>query len=171
MEFEELQSHVTRQSDSPLFARLAAAYLEQGDSAYARELCLTGIEHYPAYTTGFLILAKCYAVDSRYEEAIETIKRARKLFPDAVHLVSLQREWERQQQGAPSEEVATNEPVIEQPAGDGEIVSQTLAEIYVQQGLLEQAIESYLKLIERKPAQRAEFEKRIGELQTKMSGK
>ncbi len=172
MEFEELQARVLRRSDSPLFARLASLYLEQGDVHGAKELCLTGISQYPKYVTGYFILAKCFAAESQYEEALDTLAKSRAIFPDTEIIFRLKNEWEEQSKNVPAQTI--QQPAVQsnqEQAGvefQGEFVSPTLAEIYVKQGLIVEAIEAYEKLIEMKPEQRGEFEKRIGELEKKL---
>ncbi len=169
MQFEELQALVSKHSDSPLFARLASEYLDHGDTAQAIEICQSGVTFYPAYSTGYLVLAKCYWKDSQFEDAFDALKQARKLFPDCELLIQMKREWEA---NIPTLPVPTPQPTSikpqQQPKQDGEIVSQTLAEIYVQQGLIDEAIKSYEQLKTRKPEQTAEFDKRIKELQKKL---
>ncbi len=172
MEFEELQARVMRRSDSPLFARLASMFLEQGDVHGAKELCLTGINQYPKYITGYFILAKCFAAESQFDEALDTLAKARAIFPDTEVIFKLKNEWEEQMKNVPPQPVqqSVEQPKQEQTAVEfqGEFVSQTLAEIYVKQGLIVEAIESYEKLITIKPEQSAEFEKRISELEKKL---
>jgi tetratricopeptide (TPR) repeat protein len=54
---------------------------------------------------------------------------------------------------------------------DGRIVSQTLAEIYVKQGVYDEAILTYKLLKQRRPEQAAEFDDRIKELEAKLQVK
>ena len=172
MELEELQKHLDADPASPLVARLALAYLDRGDKKKAKELCLASVQQYPSYPTSHYVLAKCYAADSQFNEALQSLNPAIKLFPDSRLLVTLQAEWEQKKPvvTAPPPAPVADLP-IEQPVVEGEIVSQTLAEIYVKQGLFEQAIQSYRQLIQRKPAQAKEFEKRIGEIEKKLLNK
>ncbi len=169
MELEDLQAYNSRRSDSPLFARLAERYLEQGDTAGAIELCTAGVENYPSYTTGYVILARSYVANAQPQEALTAIHRARKLFPDSIRLVLIQKDIESKLQPVAEnkEEEEEQEPVKQEGKQEGEIASQTLAEIYVKQGLIKDAITAYRQLIERKPDQRAGFEKRIRELEKK----
>jgi tetratricopeptide (TPR) repeat protein len=175
MEFDELQARVMRRSDSPLFARLASMLLEHGDVNEAKDVCLNGINQYPRYASGYIVMAKCFAAESEFEEALRTLTQTRAIFPDSEILFVLKNEWETQLNNKPIQPAQSVQhqaevPKAEQPAVEfqGEFVSPTLAEIYVKQGLIVEAIEAYEKLIEMKPEQRVEFEKRIGELEKKL---
>ena len=169
MQIDELQLLASRRSDSPLFARLASEYLEQGNTTQAIELCQTGINSYPSYVTGFYVLAKSYLKESMFEDAIATLNQARKLFPDCELFIQLKREWGANTPAVHAPQLQpTATTTQQQTPQDGEIVSQTLAEIYVQQGLIDEAIKSYEQLKKRKPDQIAEFDKRIKELEKKL---
>ncbi|MBI5214709.1 MAG: hypothetical protein HY960_03045 [Ignavibacteriae bacterium] len=172
MEFDELQARVMRRSDSPLFARLAYMLLEHGDVNEAKDVCLNGINQYPKYASGYIVLAKCFAAESDFEEALRTLSQTRAIFPDSEQLFILKNEWETKKTNVPVQPLqsAKEQPKQSQEMIEfqGEFVSPTLAEIYVKQGLIVEAIEAYEKLIEMKPEHRGEFEKRIGELEKKL---
>ena len=51
-------------------------------------------------------------------------------------------------------------------ASEPSMVTETMANIYVQQGAVEQAIKAYTQLARMKPERREEFEQRIRELQS-----
>jgi tetratricopeptide (TPR) repeat protein len=64
----------------------------------------------------------------------------------------------------------TVEEDIEEPT-DGRIISQTLAEIYVRQGVYDEAILTYKLLKRRRPELAAKYDERIKELETKLPAK
>ena len=67
---------------SPWFARVAAGYLEQGETVRALKLCLAGMRDYPRYMTGALILGKCYEAMGQRGEAILEYRRILDVHPD-----------------------------------------------------------------------------------------
>lgn len=66
-----LESILESRPDSLLFARLADAYRQKGDIAQAIELCTKGLNRYPHYTTGRILLGRCYLEQQKYNEAVE----------------------------------------------------------------------------------------------------
>lgn len=64
---EKLRSKVASHPSSPLFARLAALTLEDGDVDAAIALCEQGTKEWPEYVTGFLVTAQCYLVAKKYD--------------------------------------------------------------------------------------------------------
>jgi hypothetical protein len=64
-----LERKVGSQAQSPLFARLAALYLQDGRAADALRICDTGLAHHPYYTTGHLVKAKALVVLNMPTEA------------------------------------------------------------------------------------------------------
>ena len=58
-----------RYPSAPLFARLADAWLEQGDTERALAVCLEGCERFPDYPTGFCLLSQCHQARGELEEA------------------------------------------------------------------------------------------------------
>ncbi|MBI5472025.1 MAG: tetratricopeptide repeat protein [Ignavibacteriae bacterium] len=74
---------------SPYFARDAAASLLQGNTQYAIELCLTGTKAFPNYSTGHLVLGKCYEAFGRTLEALAEYKLALQILPTNPTLQSL----------------------------------------------------------------------------------
>jgi tetratricopeptide (TPR) repeat protein len=79
---KRLQKTCSRHPDLPLFARLAELYLRKGMVAQALELCIEGCKRFPTYTTGFLILSKCYEAQGEFEVAGRALGRALRLDPD-----------------------------------------------------------------------------------------
>ncbi len=74
---------------SPFFARDAAAYLAEGNTQHAIELCLQGTKAFPQYSTGHLVLGKCYEAFGRTMEALAAYKLALKILPDNATLQAL----------------------------------------------------------------------------------
>ena len=78
----KLEKAFRRDPDSPLFARLADLYLEEGDIEYALELCEEGCADFPDYSTGFVVLSKCYEDQGDVEKAREAMGHALRLDPE-----------------------------------------------------------------------------------------
>ena len=78
----KLEKAFRRDPDSPLFARLADLYLEEGDIEYALELCEEGCADFPDYCTGFVVLSKCYEDQGDVEKAREAMGHALRLDPE-----------------------------------------------------------------------------------------
>lgn len=74
----------------PGFARIAAELLEAGDHAYAFKLCQEGVQRFPGYATGYLMLGKCYQAAGRRIEAILEFRRVHMMYPDNRWIQELQ---------------------------------------------------------------------------------
>lgn len=83
---------------SPWFARVAAGYLEQGETVRALKLCLAGVHEYPRYMTGALILGKCYEAMGRRGEAILEYRQILDVHPDNSMLHQLCTAVERREE-------------------------------------------------------------------------
>ncbi len=87
---EELQSLIeryNRSGDSRLFAPLADAYRKQGDTAKAIEILEKGLERFPEYASGHVILGKCFYDTGATERAKAEFRRVLEL--DAENMVAL----------------------------------------------------------------------------------
>ena len=87
---EELQSLIeryNRSGDSRLFAPLADAYRKQGDPAKAIEILEKGLERFPEYASGHVILGKCFYDTGATERAKAEFRRVLEL--DAENMVAL----------------------------------------------------------------------------------
>ena len=80
-ELAALERVLEEDEHSLVFARLASAYLEQGDLGKAKTLCSRGAETHPLYVNGYLVLAKCHRAEGAAKEARIALKRALRLDP------------------------------------------------------------------------------------------
>jgi tetratricopeptide (TPR) repeat protein len=94
MDLAVIEQKLSRRPHSPMFARLADAYLKEGKADLARELILSGLEKYPSYPAAHLVLARAYAADGMFTEAIGHLRTAAAAIPEAGHLAALEAEWE-----------------------------------------------------------------------------
>jgi tetratricopeptide (TPR) repeat protein len=85
---------------SPWFARVASGYLARGEAAAVLKICLEGSSQYPRYSTGNLILGKCYQALGRHIEALLEFRKVLKVFPDNRTVSALvEGEEEREREG------------------------------------------------------------------------
>ncbi|HEX7574298.1 MAG TPA: tetratricopeptide repeat protein [Bacteroidota bacterium] len=67
---------------SPWFARAAADLLESGNIKEALRICVEGTRVFPRYTTGRLLLGRCYEALGSNVEAMLEYTRVLEVFPD-----------------------------------------------------------------------------------------
>jgi tetratricopeptide (TPR) repeat protein len=85
---------------SPWFARVASDLLDSGDIKEALRMCIEGTRVFPRYTTGRLMLGKCYEALGSHVEAMLEYKRVLEVFPDnSLVLELLKRAEQREMQG------------------------------------------------------------------------
>lgn len=85
---------------SPWFARIAAELLDSGDIKEALRVCAEGTRVFPRYTTGRLVLGRCYEALGSNVEAMLEYKRVLEVFPDNPLVQDLlKRAEQREQQG------------------------------------------------------------------------
>lgn len=198
---------------SAWFARTGAELLERGDPAGSMRVCVAGIEAFPWYPTGHVILGRSLEALGRTAEAVLAFRRALAEAPESTMIRHALHEAEKREQQefavytaaqrqeraggsltfeeyigeTPAQEkgsaeflqkqalsarqgnedrtaTAAEEPpaLTEEPE---KIVTVTLAEIYASQGEYREAIEAYLVLKARRPAEAGRFEERIRELE------
>ncbi|HLX11331.1 MAG TPA: tetratricopeptide repeat protein [Bacteroidota bacterium] len=107
---------------------------------------------------------------SQIEEMLSPPEAEKESMPAAVEVPVEEIIETFQSIAPPPEEILhtpIQEPVLDElaaDAGDGRIVSKTLAEIYVTQGAYDEAILTYRLLIKKRPEESGEFEKRLREI-------
>ena len=85
---------------SPWFARVAADLLDSGNIKEALRVCVEGTRVFPRYTTGRLMLGRCYEALGSHVEAMLEYRRVLEVFPDnSLVLDLLKRAEQREQQG------------------------------------------------------------------------
>ncbi len=67
---------------SPWFARVAADLLDSGNIKEALRICVEGTRVFPRYTTGRLMLGRCYEALGSHVEAVLEYTRVLEVFPD-----------------------------------------------------------------------------------------
>ncbi len=86
-DIKKLKSRIKK---SPLlFARLADCYVRIGEMDLAEKTLKSGIEKYPNYTTGLLILGELYLFRSFYRDAEEVVQKGLQIEPNHLGLLQL----------------------------------------------------------------------------------
>jgi tetratricopeptide (TPR) repeat protein len=189
-------AHFARQGESLHFAREGETLLRQGRAEEALRLLADGVARFPRDVAGRLVLARAHRDAGRVDaarEGFESVLRDAPECPSArIGLAALSESMERERHlervrahepwddGAgwiPGPVPATFEDEFEEDAAEAEIdvdslphvATVTLAEIYFQQGLKEQAAQIYRQLLERPGPEDASVRKRLEEIETSTS--
>jgi tetratricopeptide (TPR) repeat protein len=178
---------------SPRFAERAAEYLARGETAEAKRLCRTGVERFPWYATGHLVLGRCCERAGHYRAAAGCYHQVLQMLPglaaaeEALARVSgrpdedesgvefLLRQLGQVKRPPPDTEERGSDRVEDGTAGWPEgraakIVTVTLAEIYARQGQYGEAVEAYRMLIRQRPEDAGRFGERLAELERLLQG-
>src|SRR5512135_1776726 len=67
----------------PGFARHVSDLLQSGDRAGALALAQAGVERYPWYPTGLLMLSRCLEADGKPLDALLAMRKVQAIVPDA----------------------------------------------------------------------------------------
>ena len=94
MDLQTFQAKTSKKPRSPLFARVASEYLKSGSIAEAKAVCTKGLEIFPSYVGGRVVLAKCFAAEKDYNSALANLTKALRFAPDSQNLLRLKKEWE-----------------------------------------------------------------------------
>ncbi len=129
MDIPWLEEHLRQHPLSPLFARLAAEYSAAGRNAEAIDLCRNGVIHLPAYATGHLVLAKCYARESNFALALASLAEAKAYAGDFPGYQPLFDEWSARASREPEAPPPAPAPQ-QQPEEQDEAVIESPAESF-----------------------------------------
>lgn len=180
-EIRRLEELRTRNPRGHLFARLADLYRKTGEPEKALEIVEAGLVHHPHYLNAHLIHGRVLTDLGRGSEAAAAFRRVLEIDDDNLvaresltalepqpestsWLAQLEAEW-RERRDSPAEreaeeplgpasdkeEVDEEIPDRTKPEAVEEVATATLAELYLRQGLYEEAISVYEKLLARDP--------------------
>ncbi|MCB2204779.1 tetratricopeptide repeat protein [bacterium] len=76
-----LERHVAAQPASPLFARLASAYINANRPTQALKVCLQGLRYHPGYPTGLLLTARAQVMLRQYSDARQSLRELLRILP------------------------------------------------------------------------------------------
>lgn len=151
----------------------------------AADLLEKHLQNFPSDAAAKILLGKTYAKLGRYHQASQLIKSAADTIHSPHTLEFYQKEIEmmirKEKYTMPehdfkskekinlndSEEFKTSES-DQNSSGEHELVSETLAKIYISQGEINEAIKIYNKLIERKPENKEKYFRLINELKLRL---
>lgn len=80
-DIEFLALKLSENPRSPLFARLADIYLTKEQTVEALQLCQEGIQYFPKYYAGYIILGKTHLALKEYSKARTALQKALELSP------------------------------------------------------------------------------------------
>ena len=159
--------------DVGLMLTLARAYEKLGFLGQAEDMLTKACNQLDNFAPMFKDLAKLYAKQSRHDDALASIKKYLAHFPDDSEALELVHRWQ------PIEEAPIIEDKLEEavevvgeesgplPGPEapslGELATPTLAEIYFNQGQIEDAIQIYKSVLARHPDD-YEAQRRLQEL-------
>jgi tetratricopeptide (TPR) repeat protein len=149
---EEYNTRLKENPNSLIFLPLAEIYKKNGMIEEAINTCKKGLSIHPDFYKARLFLAKIYFENNMFEEAYEEFKKLIEMNPNDNTVKELY--------NAVKQKIAKEKEVTE------EIITPTLAELYYQQGFIDDAINMYRKLKEKQP-ENEEIEKRLKELEEK----
>jgi tetratricopeptide (TPR) repeat protein len=174
-EINRYQEILARESSSLVFAALSEAYRKRNMPDQAIAVCKKGLHHHPGFLSGRVALARAYVDKGETDRAVKELERVILAAPDNLIAQGLllaiyeeKRDWDNLEKTAhrilsvdPQDEKARRswqtlrtQPTTGENAaggGSGEIVTQTLAEIYASQGYYDKAFDIYRKLSVREP--------------------
>jgi tetratricopeptide (TPR) repeat protein len=174
-EINRYQEILARESSSLVFAALSEAYRKGNMLDQAIAVCKKGLHHHPGFVSGRVALARAYVDKGETDRAAKELEKVILAAPDNLIAQGLllaiyeeKRDWDNLEKTVhrvlsvdPQDEKARKswqtlrtQPTTDENAADGgsgEIVTQTLAEIYASQGYFDKAFDIYRKLSVREP--------------------
>jgi len=177
------EERLARDPGSLAFAQLADLYRKAGRTREAAALCRDGLARYPHYTTARLILAKALAAEGDLEAALAELTAILEASPNDVQCHRLAAEIHRRR-GRLDEAVAHLEAAVRLDAGDREsrallgllrattppagetsglarvlgddtFATVAFGTLCLEQSCLEEAAQTFTKILRKDPANRA----------------
>ena len=183
--------------NSPLFARVAEAELNEGNADKALQILENGLKNYPNYTSAHLVYIEALAQKGEYQKVVEKLDELRKklnddksinFYLDKIEIEKSQNRKLESEIRKPLEEDLDNlvetiskaklPPVDENPNNKKaedyspkgkQFISETLAEIYLSQSNYKEALDIYEKLLESNPKKTEYYEAKIAEIKNQMN--
>lgn len=183
--------------NSPLFARVAEAELNEGNADTALQILENGLKNYPNYTSAHLVYVEALAKKGEYQKVVEKLDELREKLNDDesinFYLDKIEKEKSQNRKleseiRKPLEEDLDNlaetiskaklPPVDENPNNKKtedyspkgkQFISETLAEIYLSQSNYKEALDIYEKLLESNPKKTEHYEAKIAEIKKQMN--
>lgn len=207
IDLNRLREFLTKNPDSPFFARYAETLFKKGLVNEALIVIEKGLKKYKLYSTAYIVYAKILMHKGRDEEAILNLRKVLKLAPNcqtAKFLIDkiLNKQFTLRMKGEQTETQTGSllikkqvyksdiEEILEKfqnadtliikadpnfdkiyspPVDAPEIVTETMYNILVNQGLFEKAMAVLLKLIQKNPSRKDYYEKQLDFLRSKLN--
>lgn len=207
IDLNRLREFLTKNPDSPFFARYAETLFKKGLVNEALIVIENGLKKYKLYSTAYIVYAKILMHKGRDEEAILSLRKVLKLAPNcqtAKLLMDkiLNKQFTLRMKGEQTETQARSllikkhvnksdiEEILEKfqnadtliikadpnfdkiyspPENAPEIVTETMYNILVNQGLYERALAILLKLFQKNPSRKDYYEKQLEFLRSKLN--
>ena len=184
--------------DLPLRLILAEAYFEEGLLSQAEAELETAISRMDGYASAYLLQAELYRNQRRTEEALRSLNIYLTHRPQDRKALDLLRDLGTPEAAPPAETATVQEEILEPPVVEApeppalrpveplaleeeekpefgleeevlhEIATPTLAEVYVNQGEIQEALSIYEKVVAQNPEDQASMT-RIEELRTRLT--
>jgi tetratricopeptide (TPR) repeat protein len=174
-EINRYQEILAREPSSLVFAALSEAYRRRKMLDQAINVCRKGLHHHPGFVSGRVALARAYVDKGETDRAARELENVILAAPDNLIAQGLllsiyeeKQDWDnlektvhrilsvdpQDKKARKSWQTFRTQPTADEngaAGGFGEIVTQTLAEIYASQGYYDKAFDIYRKLSVREP--------------------
>lgn len=197
-EIRKLEQKHEEDPEGRYFVPLANAYRQLGELEHAEVLLTDGLKLHPEYLSAHIVLGRCYldrgalpaaeeefrsvlAIDAQNLIALRTLgetaaeqgrlAEAERWYAELLAADPPNEEARRAlaELRDPEEASRDEEPVGEGEGEDGEVVTETIAELYAQQGFYDHAAAVYHELLRRR-GHTPEFARRLLEIEGLASG-
>jgi len=142
------EERLARDPTSLAFAPLADAYRKTGRIRDAIRLCREGLERFPHYVTARLILAKALLDDGDPDGALSEVRAILETSPHEAQAHRLAGDLCRRA-GALADAVGHLEQAVRLDPGDRESRALSFGRLCLEQGLIDEAAQIFLRLLAR----------------------
>jgi len=165
---EQMEAYKKRLTEHPaslVFLPLTELYVQRGDYQAAEEVCRHGLKYHASLTKAKYVLGEILFYQNRLVEAAEWFRAV--LQDDPTHAQAKEYLARITQQGQLSTPEASSQPsptpALKGEGEEAEFLTPTMAELYVKQGLTEDAIRIYRQILQTQP-NHPQAKKRLAEL-------
>jgi len=160
VEIDEYKKKLAENPASLIFLPLAEIYRKGGLLEEAVDTCRKGLEFHPDYISARIFIAKVWLEKKMFSEAREELEKIIKI--DAMNLMAhtmLEAIYRNQGEDLKATEtkvtinsIAENKlPELPSNGDSSGVETVTMAEIFIKQGLLDDAMKAYEKIVKRNP--------------------
>ncbi|MCX5777164.1 MAG: hypothetical protein NTX32_06025 [Candidatus Firestonebacteria bacterium] len=145
---EEVKNKLIQEPESQVFLELAELYCEAGYKDEALSLALSGLEKHPSFVSARLFASRLLLEKNRTEESKAELEKV--IIIDPLNLTAntmLETLYRYEGNNAAADEVKDNiSQLTFREEKKGNMETSTVAEIYVTQGLVDEAINIYERI-------------------------